>query len=56
MQHPTINLIIRYPNQTLNLASQDHLRNKVIVYCNSCKQTEVISNYVKSYNCKYCGA
>jgi hypothetical protein len=42
MQHPTLTLIIRYPNDTLHLATQDHLKNKLIVKCESCGQMEVI--------------
>jgi hypothetical protein len=33
MQHPTLTLIVKYPNDTLHLASQDHLKDKLIVKC-----------------------
>ena len=33
MQHPTLTLIVRYPNNTLHLATQEHLKNKIIVKC-----------------------
>ena len=40
MQHPTLTLIVRYPNDTLQLATQEHLKNKVIVKCEECGQAE----------------
>jgi hypothetical protein len=55
MQHPTLTLIIRYPNDTLHLASQDHLKNKIIVKCLSCQQIEVVNRNAKESTCKSCG-
>lgn len=55
MQHPTLTLIVRYPNDTLHLASQDHLKNKLIVKCTSCGQIEVVTKSAKETTCKTCG-
>ncbi len=55
MQHPTLTLIIRYPNDTLHLATQDHLKSKVIVKCESCGQIEVVQKNTKENVCKSCG-
>lgn len=56
MQHPTLTLIIRYPNDTLHLASQDHLKTKVIVKCAACEQMDVVERKQREYLCKKCGA
>ena len=52
MQHPTLTLIIRYPNDTLHLATQDHLRSKVIIKCSNCGQIQIASKTMKEAICK----
>ena len=54
MQHPTLTLIVRYPNQTLQLASQEHLKSKLIVECQSCHSKDIIDNRTTNYKCKKC--
>jgi ribosomal protein L32 len=55
MQHPTLTLIVRYPNDTLHLATQDHLKSKVIIKCESCGQIEVVQKHTRDSVCKSCG-
>ena len=54
MQHPTITLIVRYPNQTLQLATQEHLKRKLIAECDNCHGKEVIDSKERSFKCKKC--
>lgn len=55
MQHPTLTLIIRYPNDTLHLATQEHLKNKMIVRCVSCPEIlEVVTKNTREFTCKRC--
>ena len=54
MQHPTLTLIVRYPNDTLQLATQEHLKNKVIVKCEECGQVEVVDRHIPEVTCKSC--
>ncbi len=54
MQHPTITLILRYPNSTLQLASQEHLKNKLIIECPDCHAKEVVDRKQGKYTCSHC--
>jgi hypothetical protein len=52
MQHPSLTLIIKNPNNTLQLAHQPQLKNLLIIKCSSCNQTAIIKNTVTEYKCK----
>jgi ribosomal protein S27E len=57
MQHPSLTLIIKNPNNTLQLATQPHVKDKLIVKCGKCESTEIVkAGESLEHVCKKCGA
>ena len=54
MDHPSLQFIMRYPNGTIQLASQPHLANKRFTKCPNCPNSIIYSRGAESAECSNC--
>lgn len=54
MDHPSLRFIIRYPNGSIQLASQPHLANKRYIMCPKCPSSIIFSRGDAFAECSSC--